>query len=174
MVDLELLQLNSHPSLVKLIGYGLERTMLFISHPKSLPWETRLKISIGAAQCLALLHSLKISRLYKGNLTASKILLDSGFNARVSYFGLEMLPDLTSRSYVSSYEDEPYAGKLDMARDLYSFGVILLETFTGLENHQLVVAKQAIRNDKEKIPEIIGPDLENSFLWKREDVCARL
>ncbi|KAL9280612.1 putative transferase, protein kinase RLK-Pelle-RLCK-VIIa-2 family [Arabidopsis thaliana] len=144
LVDVEFLRNNSHPSLVKLIGYCYDRDMLFIvseyfpngslgsyisregikrvaqidfwssheftiltldpivihlpfgfnglyniidSRPKSLPWETRLKISIGAAQCLAFLHSRKQAGLYRRYLTASKILLDSDFNARVSYFG---------------------------------------------------------------------------------------
>ncbi|XP_020879565.1 probable serine/threonine-protein kinase PBL4 [Arabidopsis lyrata subsp. lyrata] len=69
LVDLEILRHNSHPSLVKLIGYE--------SRPKSLPWETRLKISIEGARCLAFLHSRKKDGLYRTCLTACNILLDS-------------------------------------------------------------------------------------------------
>lgn len=47
------------------------------TRPRPLPWETRLKISTGAAHCLAFLHSRKKAGLYRRYLTASKILLDS-------------------------------------------------------------------------------------------------
>lgn len=99
------------------------------SRPKSLSWETRLKISIGAAQCLAFLHSRKKAGLYRRYLTASKILLDSvriglaffleylhltlqracmdmqDFNARVSYFGKPKV-SLDELVYVTQFANE--------------------------------------------------------------------
>ncbi|KAG2316666.1 hypothetical protein Bca52824_019788 [Brassica carinata] len=174
-----------HPSLVKLIGYGSDPGMLFIvaeyfpngsledhiyreTRPKSLPWEKRLNISIGVAQCLAFLHSRKKTSLYRRYLTSSKILLDLEFNARVSYFGLKSLPyfeegthvpslDYAPPEYILSGNKFPLAppqntdlaslllntGKLDMSGDVYSFGAILLQI--------------------ESIAEMIDPDLENSY-----------
>ncbi|KAL0718186.1 hypothetical protein Bca4012_067508 [Brassica carinata] len=170
-----------HPSLVKLIGYGSDPGMLFIvaeyfpngsledhiyreTRPKSLPWEKRLNISIGVAQCLAFLHSRKKTSLYRRYLTSSKILLDLDFNARVSYFGLKNLPSDDESSYVSSYQAEPAStGKLDMSGDVYSFGVILLEMLTGFGKRRIILAKRAIRNDTENIADMIDPDLENNY-----------
>ncbi|CAF1921038.1 unnamed protein product [Brassica oleracea] len=127
VVDFDFLRLKSHPCLVRLIGYGSNRDYLFLvfeyfpngslerhiyreSRPKSLPWEIRLKVSIGAAQGLAFLHSRKSTGLYRGNLTASKILLD------------------------------PERSTYHMAGDVYSFGVILLEILTGLDNRRIILA----------------------------------
>ncbi|XP_056854600.1 probable serine/threonine-protein kinase PBL8 [Raphanus sativus] len=130
--------------------------------------------SYSLAQCLAFLHSWKKTSLYRRYLTSSKILLDSEFNARVSYFGLKNLPSDDESSYVSSYYAEParfhhtppefiISGKLDMPGDVYSFGVILLEMLTGFGKRRIILAKRAIRNNTENIAEMIDPDLENSY-----------
>ncbi|XP_048595361.1 LOW QUALITY PROTEIN: probable serine/threonine-protein kinase PIX13 [Brassica napus] len=182
LIDLEFLRRNSHnPSLVKLIGYGSDHRTLFIvaeyfpngslknyiyreNRPKSLPWETRLNISIGVAQCLAFLHSWKKTSLSRRYITASKILLDLEFNARVSYFGLENLPYCEEGTHVPSLDYAPpeyiLSGKLDMSGDVYSFGAILLQMLTGLKMRRIILE---IRNDNESIAKMIDPDLENSY-----------
>lgn len=174
--------------MVKLIGYGSDRRTLFIvaeyfpngslenhiyreNRPKSLPWETRLNISIGVAQCLAFLHSWKKTSLSRRYITASKILLDLEFNARVSYFGLENLPYCEEGTHVPSLDYAPpeyvLSGKLDMSGDVYSFGAILLQMLTGLKMRRIILE---IRNDKESIAEMIDPDLENSYPIQ-EGIC---
>ncbi|KAL1224278.1 Serine/threonine-protein kinase SZE1 [Cardamine amara subsp. amara] len=57
----------------------------------------------------------------------------------------------------------PYAGMSNMAGDVYSFGVILLEIITGFGKKRIILAKRAIRNEKENIAEMIDPELENSY-----------
>lgn len=166
---------------MKLIGYGSDHRTLFIvaeyfpngslknyiyreNRPKSLPWETRLNISIGVAQCLAFLHSWKKTSLSRRYITASKILLDLEFNARVSYFGLENLPYCEEGTHVPSLDYAPpeyiLSGKLDMSGDVYSFGAILLQMLTGLKMRRIILE---IRNDNESIAKMIDPDLENSY-----------
>nr|VDD27002.1 unnamed protein product [Brassica oleracea] len=166
-VDFDFLRLNFHPCLVRLIGYGSNRDYLFLvseyfpngslerhiyreSRSKSLPWEIRLKVSIGAAQGLAFLHSRKSTGLYRGNLTASKILLDPLDAA------------LSERSHIPTNKNKParfhyappgyiFSGNnplllyplertVHMAGDVYSFGVILLEILTGLDNRRIILA----------------------------------
>ncbi|KAL0856262.1 hypothetical protein Bca101_061415 [Brassica carinata] len=181
LIDLEFLRRNSHPRLVKLIGYCSDGRTLFTvaeffpngslenyiyreTRPRSLPWETRLNISIGVAQCLAFLHSWKKTSLSRRYLSASKILLDLEFCARVSYFGLKNLPYYEEGTHVPSLDYAPpeyiLSGKLDMSGDVYSFGSILLEMFTGLKTRRIILE---IRNDNESIAEMIDPDLENSY-----------
>ncbi|KAL1212649.1 Serine/threonine-protein kinase SZE1 [Cardamine amara subsp. amara] len=115
-----------------------------------------------------------MSGLYRTFLTASKILLDLEFNARVSYFGLKTLPSHDEGPHFSSNANEPqryhYAppeyiisGMSNMAGDVYSFGVILLEIITGFGKKRIILAKRAIRNEKENIAEMIDPELENSY-----------
>lgn len=138
-----------------------------------MPWETRLKISIGAAQCLAFLHSRKQAGLYRRYLTASKILLDSDFNARVSYFGKpkvsldELVYTIGFSNVAPRYQYPPpeyiLSGMSNMAGDVYSFGVILLKMLTGLGKDLTISAKREIKNKKYNIVEMIDPDLKNSY-----------
>ncbi|EFH50519.1 hypothetical protein ARALYDRAFT_910601 [Arabidopsis lyrata subsp. lyrata] len=117
--------------------------------PKSLPWATRLKISIGVAQGLAFFHSRKNTGLYRGNLTPVKILLDSFKDTKFYQF--------------CNYHI--HAG-MRIACDVYSFGVILLEILTGLEITRINLAKQVIRDDKVFMAEVIDLDLENIYPYE--------
>ncbi|XP_042038461.1 probable serine/threonine-protein kinase PIX13, partial [Salvia splendens] len=89
----------THPNMVKLLGYCWEdREMLLVyefmqkgslenhlfrrsAYTKSLPWDIRLKIAIGAAKGLAFLHASDSN--YR-DFKASNILLDGNFNAKIS------------------------------------------------------------------------------------------
>ncbi|KAE8667088.1 putative receptor-like protein kinase [Hibiscus syriacus] len=92
-----------HPNLVKLIGYCCEEEhrllvyeymargslekQLFRRYSVSLPWATRMKIALGAAEGLAYLHEAEKPVIYR-DFKASNILLDSDYNAKLSDFGL--------------------------------------------------------------------------------------
>ncbi|KAH0897154.1 hypothetical protein HID58_046722 [Brassica napus] len=92
-----------HPNLVKFIGYSLEdenslliyeympngslENHLFERGSNVFSWSLRMKIVIGAARGLCFLHDAKDHVIYR-DFKASNILLDSGFNAKLSDFGL--------------------------------------------------------------------------------------
>ncbi|KAI3446349.1 hypothetical protein Pfo_003014 [Paulownia fortunei] len=147
----------SHPNLVKLLGYCWEDKELLLvyefmqkgsleihlftrgSAVQPLPWDTRLKILIGAARGLAFLHALNRQVIYR-DFKASNILLDESYHARLSDFGLAKLGPVASNSHVSTrvmgtlgYAAPEYiaTGHLYVKSDVYGFGVILVEMLTG-------------------------------------------
>uniref|UniRef100_A0ACD5WHP7 Uncharacterized protein n=1 Tax=Avena sativa TaxID=4498 RepID=A0ACD5WHP7_AVESA len=150
-----------HPNLVKLLGYcGEDRELLLVYEfmPKGslenhlfrrgaafepLPWDTRLKIAVGAARGLAFLHSPETQIIYR-DFKASNILLDADFSPKLSDFGLAKNGPAAGRSHVTTrvigtygYAAPEYVatGHLYVKSDVYGFGVVLLELLTGLRAH---------------------------------------
>lgn len=111
-----------------------------VSMPRvSLSWELRLKIIRGIANGLLYLHGLEKPIIHR-DIKASNILLDSDFEAHIADFGLARRID-TSNSHVSTqfagtmgYMPPEYRDGVNVANvkvDVYSFGVLMLETATG-------------------------------------------
>ncbi|CAL9229948.1 unnamed protein product [Arabidopsis halleri] len=145
----------SHPNLVKLLGYCCEENKsylvfeylhkgsldrhIFGKEEEALPWETRVKIAIGAAQSIAFLHSVKNSALYR-ELRMFNILLDENYNTKLFYLGskkLCLLEESVTTAFIGRtvYLAPEYAisGHLGTKSDVYTFGVILFEILTGLK-----------------------------------------
>ncbi|CAN6854125.1 unnamed protein product [Brassica oleracea] len=190
LVKFEVLLKNQLPQFPKkkLIGYGSDRRTLFIvaeyfpngslenhiyreTRPKSLPWETRLNISIGVAQCLAFLHSWKKTSLSRRYLTASK--------SCSIWSSTQEFPISDSKAYLtlkkghtqqispcSSPKEVGHVGRCVQlwcytAPDVFFFFCHeLLQMLTGLKTRRIILE---IRNDSESIAEMIDPDLENSY-----------
>lgn len=105
-------------------------------------WTTRLKMAIGAARGLAYLHHSCNPRVIHRNISASSILLDEDYEARITDFGLARLMnpvDTHISTFVNGdfgdvgYVAPEYVRTLvaTMKGDVYSFGVVLLELITG-------------------------------------------
>uniref|UniRef100_A0A453FQ96 Protein kinase domain-containing protein n=1 Tax=Aegilops tauschii subsp. strangulata TaxID=200361 RepID=A0A453FQ96_AEGTS len=158
LVEVLMLSLLSHPNLVNLIGYSTDldqRILVYEYMPngsledhlldlpenaKALPWQTRMRIAVGAAKGIEYLHEVANPPVIYRDLKASNILLDKDFNSKLSDFGLAKLGPLGDESHVSTrvmgtygYCAPEYAmtGKLTKMSDIYSFGVVLLELITG-------------------------------------------
>ncbi|CAN6678191.1 unnamed protein product [Malus baccata var. baccata] len=155
LAEVIFLGLLRHHNLVKLIGYcceNEERLLVYEFMPRgslenhlfkrlsiSLPWATRLKIAIGAAEGLAFLHGAETPVIYR-DFKTSNVLLDSDFTAKLSDFGLAKMGPEGSETHVTTrvmgtygYAAPEYVstGQLTIKCDIYSFGVVLLELLTG-------------------------------------------
>ncbi|PKI36855.1 receptor-like cytoplasmic kinase 176 [Punica granatum] len=153
--ELRFLSEFNHPNIVKLIGYCCEdqqrilvyeymlrgslEELLFGENNQELSWSRRIRIALGAARGLEYLHEHAEPVIHR-DIKASNILLDGDFTAKLSDFGLARLGPQDDRSYVSTrvlgtkgYFAPEYigTGHLTLQTDTYSFGIVLLEIFSG-------------------------------------------
>ncbi|KAL1541201.1 putative serine/threonine-protein kinase pix13 [Salvia divinorum] len=188
----------SHRNLVKLLGYCWDDTELLLVYEfmqkgslenhlfgrgaavQPLPWDTRLKILIGAARGLAFLHASDRKVIYR-DFKASNILLDSSYHAKLSDFGLAKLGPTASKSHVSTqvmgtygYAAPEYVatGHLYVKSDVYGFGVVLVEMLTGLraldtnrpeKQHNLVDWIKPSLQDRRKLKGVMDSHLEGRY-----------
>ncbi|KAJ0007008.1 hypothetical protein Pint_29157 [Pistacia integerrima] len=185
-----------HPHLVNLIGYCCEddhrllvyeymplgnlEDKLFKNYAATLPWLTRIKIALGAAQCLAFLHEEEKPVIYR-DLKASNILLDTDYSSKLSDFGLATDGPQGDVSHITTcvMGTEGYAapeyiktGHLTAMCDVYSFGVVLLELLTGRKSidknfprreQDLVEWARPLLKDFRRLEQIIDPRLEGQY-----------
>ncbi|XP_059460157.1 probable serine/threonine-protein kinase PIX13 isoform X1 [Corylus avellana] len=203
LAEVKFLGKFSHPNLVKLLGYcwedkeyllvyeymqkgSLENHLFRKGSPEPLPWNTRLKIAIGAARGLSFLHTSEKSVIYR-DFKPANILLDGNYNAKLSDFGLAKLGPINGNSHVTTrvmgtygYAAPEYVetGHLYVKSDVYGFGVVLLEMITGLRAHDpnrtsdsqnlVLYAKPSLSN-KKKLKKIMDSRLGE--LYPLEGAC---
>lgn len=188
-----------HPNLVKLIGFCIEgdkrllvyefmqrgslENHLFRKGALPLPWNTRMKIALGAAKGLEFLHSGKRPVIYR-DFKTSNVLLDLEYCAKLSDFGLAKDGPEGDKTHVSTrvmgtqgYAAPEYVmtGHLSTKSDVYSFGIVLLEILTGKksmdktrpigEQHLTEWARPFLM-DKKKMFKIVDPRLEGGYSVK--------
>ncbi|CAO1944786.1 unnamed protein product [Urochloa humidicola] len=199
LVEVLMLSLLHHPNLVKLLGYCTDsdqRILVYEYMPKGsledhlldlppnwkpLPWHTRMQIAVGAAKGIEYLHEVANPPVIYRDLKASNILLDAGFHAKLSDFGLAKLGPMGDQSHVSTrvmgtygYCAPEYAmtGKLTKMSDIYSFGVVLLELITGRraidvtrpsEEQVLVHWASPLLRDKKRFMKLADPLLGRKY-----------
>ncbi|KAJ8451030.1 hypothetical protein Cgig2_026839 [Carnegiea gigantea] len=160
LAEVQFLGVVDHPKLVKLLGYcavdgdrGIQRLLvyeymanksledhLFGQKYPSLPWVTRLKIMLDAAEGLAYLHDgMEIHVIFR-DFKSSNVLLDKEMNAKLSDFGMVREGPTGDDTHVSTMPVGTYGyaapeyiktGHLKQKSDIYSFGVVLYEILTG-------------------------------------------
>eukprot|EP00252_Welwitschia_mirabilis_P021334 TRINITY_DN5455_c1_g2_i2.p1 TRINITY_DN5455_c1_g2~~TRINITY_DN5455_c1_g2_i2.p1 ORF type:complete len:677 (+),score=37.45 TRINITY_DN5455_c1_g2_i2:95-2125(+) len=159
--EIKLVAKVQHRNLISLLGCcteGSNRILVFEYVPNKsldkilfgqddrriLDWNRRYKIILGVARGLRYLHEDCKLKIIHRDIKASNILLDQKFNPKIADFGLARLfPD--EQSYIETriagtygYMAPEYAikGQLSTKADVYSFGVLLLETLTGKKNSE--------------------------------------
>ncbi|XP_070709927.1 interleukin-1 receptor-associated kinase 3 isoform X1 [Pempheris klunzingeri] len=111
---------------------------------RPLSWQERLAIIKGIAKALHHLYAAQPSPVICGNISSANILLDDGLQPKLSNFGLARLRPHSANRYctttvdTSSHSNPGYLpadffrdGKLSFSVDVYSFGMIIMETVTG-------------------------------------------
>ncbi|GKU96210.1 hypothetical protein SLEP1_g9473 [Rubroshorea leprosula] len=199
LVEVLMLSLLHHPNLVNLIGYcadGDQRLLVYEFMPlgsledhlhdlppdkEPLDWNTRMKIAAGAAKGLEYLHDKANPPVIYRDFKSSNILLDEGFEPKLSDFGLAKLGPVGDKSHVSTrvmgtygYCAPEYAmtGQLTVKSDVYSFGVVLLELITGRKaidstrphgEQNLVTWARPVFNDRRRFSRLADPRLQGRF-----------
>lgn len=155
----ELKHLNScrHDNILPLYGYstnGADPCLVYqLMSGGSLEWrlktkscepltfKQRLNIACGTARGLQYLHTFREKPLIHGDIKPANILLDPCNQPRIGDFGLarEGLQQNTSMEVSQVYGTRPYLPwefchhkSLSTKVDTFSYGVVLLEMFTGL------------------------------------------
>ncbi|KAI5060574.1 hypothetical protein GOP47_0024994 [Adiantum capillus-veneris] len=155
--EVDLLSRIHHKNLVGLLGFCNEQKLVLVYEFMSsgslfdclhdpyamaspLPWRTRLRIMVDAAQGFDYLHNGCNPRIIHRDIKSSNILLNDKMEAKISDFGI-------SRDYIRSetgappttlmgsmgYMDPEYMSSMKLTEkvDVYSFGVLLFEVVSG-------------------------------------------
>ncbi|XP_042595267.1 interleukin-1 receptor-associated kinase 3-like [Cyprinus carpio] len=173
--EIEVLQLYQHPNILELWGSFSEADRFCLVYPylhngslfhrlheevqRPLSWQERLNIIKGTAKAVHHLHTAQPCMVICGNITSSNILLDEQLQPKLSDFGLARLRphsvdqsctivmDTASHSNLG-YLPEEYIrdGKLSVKLDVYSLGMVILETCTGQKVKQESAKKLFLRD----------------------------
>ncbi|KAI9114726.1 hypothetical protein K1719_014424 [Acacia pycnantha] len=187
-----------HPNLVKLHGCCVEGNQLILIYEymennclsralfgkdptfkAKLDWTTRKKICIGIARALAYLHEESRIKIIHRDIKTSNVLLDRDFHAKVSDFGLAKLNE-DDNTHISTrvagtigYMAPEYAmrGYLTDKADIYSFGVVMLETISGKSNTNYRPNEEFVYlldwayvlQERGNLLELVDPDLGSEY-----------
>ena len=111
-----------------------------------LEWPSRIKIAIGIASGLAWLHRKWDFRVVHLNMSSNSILLDKNFVPKISNFGGGKISSPEGMMFIDSSDtDSSNSSCVDngvwefgfVKKDVYDFGILLLELIIGKEPIQI-------------------------------------
>uniref|UniRef100_A0A1A9WJS4 non-specific serine/threonine protein kinase n=1 Tax=Glossina brevipalpis TaxID=37001 RepID=A0A1A9WJS4_9MUSC len=150
-----------------------------------LTWEQRIAICLGSARGINFLHTFRNKPLIHGDIKPANVLLDQCLQPKIGDFGLarEGPNDIKSVVEVTQvFGTRPYlppeflnSRKLSTKVDTYSFGVVLLEVFTGMRvydnNRPQPLLTKHIMSQSCKMEELL--DKRVPLLPGQEEICKR-
>ncbi|CAM8983012.1 unnamed protein product [Rhodiola kirilowii] len=127
-----------------LANRSLDRILFDTVKKKDLDWKKRLGIITGTARGLEYLHTECQVRIVHRDIKASNILLDLKYKPKIADFGLarfsscdNSLMTITIAGTLGYMAPEYLAqGRLTEKVDVYSFGVLVLEIVSGIQNNK--------------------------------------
>ncbi|KAH7428001.1 hypothetical protein KP509_10G070700 [Ceratopteris richardii] len=198
--EVNLLSRVHHKNLVKFLGYCKEEKLVLVyefmakgslfdclhsqnARISPLPWTTRLRILVDAAQGLRYLHYGCNPRIIHRDIKSSNILLNDCLEAKISDFGIsrkcfvsESGAPPTAVVGSPGYIDPEYVRtmKLTDKVDVYSFGVLIFEVVCGRRvilnssQQQIHIAQWAISSMKRGVID----DITDPVLNKEYDISS--
>uniref|UniRef100_A0A4W6ELT0 Interleukin-1 receptor-associated kinase 3 n=1 Tax=Lates calcarifer TaxID=8187 RepID=A0A4W6ELT0_LATCA len=159
--EMEIHNLCQHPNILDLLGCFSDEDHYCLVYPylpngslfdrlhlqdgeRPLSWQERLNIIKGIAKALHHLHTAQPCPVICGNISSCNILLEDALQPKLTNFGLARLRPQSVSQYctithdTSSHSNLGYLpveyirdGKLSFSLDVYSFGMVIMETVTG-------------------------------------------
>ncbi|KAK7336629.1 hypothetical protein VNO77_17175 [Canavalia gladiata] len=187
-----------HPNIVALNGYCLERGKHLLVYDyvgnltlnnalhsetyKPLSWVHRLRIALAVAQALDYLHSTFCPPVAHGNLKSANVLLDENLMPHVCDCSLAILRPLPKQAIEIIVEESGYVaedhgqpGTSSRKRDVFAFGVLLLELLTGRKSFDRAKPReeQNLANwasprlrDRVSLEQMVDPSMKRTFSSK--------
>ncbi|XP_055823314.1 G-type lectin S-receptor-like serine/threonine-protein kinase SD2-5 [Solanum dulcamara] len=187
-----------HVNLVKLIGFCAENSqrLLIYEHmvngsldrwiyqknqENGLTWHARRRIITDIAKGLAYLHDECSQKIIHLDIKPQNILLDQGFNAKISDFWLSKLIEKDKSKVVTRMRGTPGYLAPEWLRsvitekvDVYAFGIVLLEVLCGRKNLDLSQADEdvhllsvfEIKVEQQQLMDIVDKNNEDMQIHK--------
>ncbi|CAH1426264.1 unnamed protein product [Lactuca virosa] len=163
--EVALLVKLEHENLLKLVGYSIEETEVFLVYEFAvyarldrliddhectlLDWNKRNKIILGVARALLYLHQHGSFRIIHNHVYPKNILLDESLDPKLSSFGFARCLSINGADCI---EEENIHGSmvfiapevhqtllLSTKADVYCFGALISETISGCTRHNYMV-----------------------------------
>ncbi|XP_019195786.1 PREDICTED: probably inactive leucine-rich repeat receptor-like protein kinase At5g48380 [Ipomoea nil] len=144
-----------HQNLVPLIGFcslGKAKLLVYKYMPngslhewlhstqdraKALEWPLRMKIAVGVAKVLSWLHYTCGLNVVHNGLSSKCILLDHNFEPRISKFWEATITNPNNTASTRNHPVEYGDNFSFFTKDVYCFGIVLLELITRKEAYEL-------------------------------------
>ncbi|KAF8009578.1 hypothetical protein BT93_J0553 [Corymbia citriodora subsp. variegata] len=157
----------------------------------SLAWKRRFEIVLGIARGLLYLHRDSKLQVIHRDLKTSNILLDNDMSPKISDFGLARIfqgddTEEETRRIVGTYgymsPEYAFDGKFSVKSDVFSFGVLLLETISSKRNrgfqhpdhHHTLLGHAWLLWSEGRAMELIDESICASFIESQAKRCIQV